>query len=324
MGIDAPTSTDLDAAAARVAGKVHRTPVLTCRTFDERLGCSVHFKCENFQRVGAFKFRGATNAVQSLTEYEAARGVLTHSSGNHAQALALAAKERGIRAWIVMPENAPAVKRRAVEGYGATIVTCPSTIADRETTAQRVQQETGATFIHPYDDPRIIAGQSTAARELLEHVPTLDAIVVPVGGGGLASGTCLAAHAHDPQLTVFGAEPVGANDAQRSLAQRRLFPVEDLPGGGPDTIADGLRTSLSDRTLAILQAHMQSITAVEDADTLRWMRDVWERMKIVIEPSSAVPVAALEVLAPGLQGKQVGVIVSGGNVDLDGVAWGER
>ena len=258
---------------------------MTCRTFDDRLGLSVFFKCENFQKVGAFKFRGATNAVWALTDEEAARGVLTHSSGNHAQALALAAKQRGIRAWIVMPNNAPGVKRRAVEGYGATVVECASTIADRETTAARVQEETGATFIHPYDDPRIIAGQSTCARELMEDVPDLDAIIVPVGGGGLASGTCLAAHAHDSELAVYGAEPAGANDAQRSLEAGRLVPVEALPGGGPDTIADGLRTSLSERTFAILREHLTSIVSVSDGNTLRWMRDVWERMKIIIEPS---------------------------------------
>lgn len=316
MGVDAPSLADLDAAAARLRGRVHRTPVMTCATFDERLGLSVFFKCENFQKVGAFKFRGATNAVQLLSDDEAARGVVTHSSGNHAQALALAARQRGIRAWIVMPENAPAVKRAAVEGYGATIVTCASTIADRETTAARVQDETGATFIHPYDDVRIIAGQSTAARELLEDVPDLDALVVPVGGGGLASGTCLSAHAHREDLPVYGAEPEGADDARRSLEAGRLVPVEALPGGGPDTIADGLRTSLSARTFAILRAHLTSITAVPDEATTRWLHDVWARMKILIEPSSAVPLAALEVLAPGLRGQRVGVIFSGGNVSL--------
>ena len=314
MGVDAPTIEDLDAAARRIAGRAHRTPVLTSRTLDRELGCSVFFKCENFQRVGAFKFRGATNAVQALSDAQAERGVLTHSSGNHAQALALAARQRGIPAWIVMPDNAPRVKWRAVHGYDATVIDCEPTVEAREITARRVQAETGAVFIHPYDNRHVIAGQSTAARELFEDVPDLDAVFVPVGGGGLASGTCLAAKALAPRVRVFGAEPQGADDAKRSLDTGTIVPVTALPAGRADTVADGLRTSLCERTFAILGEHLESIVCVKDKATLAWMRTISERMKIVIEPSAAVAVAALASAAPLFRERRVGVILSGGNV----------
>ncbi|MDA1194096.1 MAG: pyridoxal-phosphate dependent enzyme [Planctomycetota bacterium] len=309
---DVPTIHDVRAAAERLEGEVHRTPVMTSQAIDAIVGMKLYFKCENLQRVGAFKFRGATNAVRSLADAEAARGVVTHSSGNHAQALALAAARRGIPAWVVMPTNAPAVKRRAVEGYGATVVPCEPTLAARESTADRVQAETGATFIHPYDDPRVIAGQGTAALELMADVLGLDAVVAPVGGGGLCSGTCIAVHGLNPNVAVYGAEPERANDAQRSLEAGHLIPV-----GAADTIADGLRTSLSERTFGILRAHVAGIVSVSEAEILHALRVVLERLKLVIEPSAAVPLAACARLHPALAGKRVGVILSGGNVDWD-------
>ncbi len=303
---------DVLEAAARIRPFAHRTPLLTSASFDARVGARVWFKCEGFQRVGAFKFRGATNAVRALGDAEAARGVLTHSSGNHAQALALAARQRGIPCWVVMPRDAPAVKRAAVEGYGATVVPCEPTLAAREATARAVGAETGAVFIHPYDDPRVVAGQGTAALELLEDAPEpLDVLVVPVGGGGLASGTCLVAHGLRPELVVLGAEPAGADDARRSLAAGRRLAQED-----PRTVADGLRTELSDLTFSILRAHLAEVVAVPDAETLGAMRWLTQRLKILIEPSSAVAVAALEARREAVAGRRVGVILSGANVDL--------
>lgn len=313
----APDFADVVAAADRIRPYVHRTPVLTSASFDERAGARVWFKCEGFQRVGAFKFRGATNAVRCLSDDEAARGVLTHSSGNHAQALALAARMRGISCWVVMPTDAPAVKRAAVEGYGAVVVPCEPTLAARESTAARVAGETGAVFIHPYDDARIVAGQGTATLELLEQVPEpLDLLVVPVGGGGLASGTCLAAHGIRPALEVVGAEPAGADDACRSLAAGRL-----LLQTHPKTVADGLRTSLSALTFGILREHLREIVTLEDSVTIAAMRWVMERMKIVVEPSSAVAVAAVLARPERVAGCNVGVILSGANVDLGRLPW---
>ena len=242
-----PRIAEVHAAHGRIRGVIHRTPVMTCATLDALSGHQLFFKCENLQRVGAFKFRGASNAVMSLSEADAARGVCTHSSGNHAQALARAARDRGIRAWIVMPSNAPAIKRDAVEGYGATVISCEPTLEARETTASAIQADTGAHFIHPYDDPHVIAGQGTAAVELLDQVDRLDAIVAPIGGGGLMSGTCIAAAAIRPNVRLIGAEPVGADDAARSLKAERL-----IPQTAPDTICDGLLTSLSELTWSIL------------------------------------------------------------------------
>ncbi len=313
MGV---TLDDVRDATRRIAGRAHQTPVLTNAHLDERYGCSLYFKCENFQKVGAFKFRGATNAVRMLADAEAERGVVTHSSGNHAQALALAAKQRGIRAFVVMPTDAPAIKRAAVEDYGATVVPCEPTLAARETTATEVVRETGATFIHPYDDDRIIAGQGTVALELMEDVEDLDALFVPVGGGGLASGTCIAAHGLDPDVGIYGTEPAEADDALQSLRAGTLIPV-----GAAKTIADGLRTSLSDRTFAVLREHLSDIVAVAETEIVEAMRTVWERMKIVIEPSSAVPVAAVARATELVRGKRVGVILSGGNVDLSRLPW---
>ncbi|WP_437747306.1 pyridoxal-phosphate dependent enzyme [Sorangium sp. So ce302] len=303
-----PTVEDIRGAAVRIAPHAHVTPVMTSRTIDGIAGARVFFKCENLQRVGAFKFRGACNAVLSLSDEEARRGVATHSSGNHAAALALAARIRGVAAYIVMPENAPAVKRAAVEGYGARVVSCAPTLRSREETIARVISETGAIFVHPYNDPRIIAGQGTAALELAAQVDDLDAVVAPVGGGGLLSGTAIATGSLSRARTI-GAEPEAADDAARSMREGRIIPSND-----PVTIADGLRTSLGELTFAVLRERGVEIVTVSEEDIVKAMRVVWERMKLVIEPSAAVPVAA--VLRRLVHGARIGVIVSGGNVDL--------
>jgi len=308
---------DIRQAADRIAPHAHRTPLMRSSSLDALAGAHLWFKCENLQRVGAFKFRGACNAVLSLTDDQAARGVVTHSSGNHAQALALAARIRGIAANIVMPVSAPPVKVAAVESYGGRIIRCEPTQADRERVARRVLEQTGAELIHPYDDPRIIAGQGTAALELLEQAGTLDLVLAPVGGGGLISGTLIAVAAMSPSTRVIGVEPLGADDARRSLEQGHV-----LPSIEPRTIADGLLTSLSPRTFAIIQRHIEAIVTSSDESTIEAMRLVWERMKLVIEPSAAVPLGALlEGNVPGVNGKRVGIILSGGNVDLDALPW---
>lgn len=308
-----PTPADLQQARQRILPHAHRTPVFTSRFINERAGASVFFKCENFQRVGAFKFRGACNAVMSLSDEEASRGVATHSSGNHAQALALAARLRKIPAYVVMPHGSPAVKRAAVEGYGAQIHFCEPTLSARETTLQSIVSQTGAHFVHPYNDARVIAGQGTAALELLEEIPNLCTITAPVGGGGLISGCALAANAHngnsEKKVRVFGVEPEAADDARRSLLEGRI-----VPSGDPKTIADGLRTSLGPLTFAIAQQHVSEIVSVSEEQIISAMHFIWERMKIIIEPSSAVPVAAL--FAGKIKGDRIGVIVSGGNIDL--------
>lgn len=318
MGTYAVDLRAIQAAAERIGGWAHRTPVMTCATLDGLAGRALFLKCENLQRVGAFKFRGACNAVRRLTPDLAARGVVTHSSGNHAQALALAAKLRGIPAHIVMPRNASAVKRRAVVGYGGRVIDCEPTLAARETTAVAVVAETGATLIPPYDHPDVIAGQGTVALELLEQVPRLDAVIAPVGGGGLMSGICVAARAMSSGIRIFAAEPKGADDAYRSLAAGTL-----IPQTGPHTIADGLLTSLGTLTWPILQNHLESVVTVDDEEIVRAMRLVWERAKLVIEPSAAVAVAAvLTEQFRQLTGlSRVGVVLSGGNVDLDHLPW---
>ncbi len=308
---EAPDLAAIRQAAARIAPLAHRTPVLRSTYFDALSGARLYFKCENFQKAGAFKFRGACNAVFSLSEEEAQRGVVTHSSGNHAQALALAARMRGIRATIVMPRGAAAVKRAAVAEYGATIVECEPTVAAREATAAEVVAQTGGTFIHPYNDVRIIAGQATAALEFLEERPDLEIIIAPVGGGGLLAGTAIAVHALAPNACVLGAEPTGADDACRSLAAGRILPCEN-----PQTVADGLRTSLGDLTFPIIARGVDAILTVNDTQTLAAMHAVWERMKIIIEPSSAVPLAAVLANPARFAGKAVGVILSGGNVTV--------
>ena len=305
-----PDMADIRAAHERIRPLIHRTPVMTCATLDAMSGRQLFFKCEHLQRVGAFKFRGACNAVLSLSDEQAARGVCTHSSGNHAQALARAARERGIPAWIVMPGNSSRIKRSAVEGYGATIIDCKPTLEARETTAAAVMADTGATFIHPYDDPRIIAGQATAAVELIEQVDRLDAIVAPIGGGGLMSGTGLAASTMLPGVRLIGAEPGGADDAARSLESGRL-----IPQTAPDTICDGLLTSLSELTWSILAAHLETIVRVRDEQVLAAMHLLWERAKCVVEPSAATVLAAvLSEHCPLPPESRIGLILSGGNI----------
>jgi threonine dehydratase len=304
------------AAHARIGPHVHRTPVFRCRSLDAEVGAELHFKCENLQKVGAFKARGATNAVFSLTDGEARHGVVTHSSGNHGAALAYAARARGIPAWVVMPENAPKVKQDNVRRFGATIRFCAPTVAARETACAAIQSETGALLIHPFDDARVIAGQGTAALELLEAVPDLDILIAPVGGGGLLSGTAIAARSLRPRMRVYGAEPANADDAARSFRSGR---VEPLPA--TTTIADGLRTTLSPRTLAAIRKHVAAVGLASEDGIVRAMRMTWERMKIVIEPSSAVPLACMLEHTLDVAGARVGVILSGGNVDLDHLPW---
>jgi threonine dehydratase/serine racemase len=305
-------------AARRIAGLAHRTPVMTCATLDRLAGRALFLKCENFQKVGAFKFRGACNAVWKLSAEMAARGVVTHSSGNHAQALALAARLRGIMAHIVVPTSAPQVKRRAVEEYGGKVIECAPTLAAREETATAVVAATGATLIPPYDHPDVIAGQGTAALELLDQVADLDAIIAPVGGGGLMAGMCIAANGIRPSVRVFAAEPAGADDAARSMASGKL-----IPQTGPQTIADGLLTSLGTLTWPILRDHLERVVLVQEDEIQRAMRLVWERAKLLVEPSAAVAVAAvLSAEFRQLAGiARVGVVLSGGNVDLDRLPW---
>ena len=316
-----PYATDLAAvrdAADRVRGIVHRTPVLTSQTIDLLAGRSVVFKCENLQKTGAFKYRGATNAVRRLDDAAAARGVVTHSSGNHAQALALAARVRGIPAHIVMPRTAAAVKKQAVIGYGGQVVECEPTLADRERTAADLVAKTGGTLIPPFDHPDVIAGQGTAALELLEDAPDLDAVVAPVGGGGLLSGFCVANRGLNPAIRVFGAEPLGADDAARSKAAGTW-----LPQTAPNSIADGLLTSLGQLTWPIIRDQVERVFTVTEPQIVAAMRLVWERMKLVIEPSAAVGVAVvLSDEFRALDGvRRVGVVLSGGNVTLDRLPW---
>ncbi len=311
-----PDLAAIRAAHARIAAHVHRTPVLTCAAIDAEVRAHLFFKCENFQKVGAFKARGATNAVLSLDAQAARRGVVTHSSGNHGAALAFAAARRGIPAWVVMPENASKAKLANVRRYGATVRLCAPTLAAREEACADLLATTGATLVHPFDDARVIAGQGTAALELVAEVPDLDAIIAPVGGGGLLSGSAIAATSSRPGLAVHGAEPANADDAARSLASGRVEPA-----AAATTIADGLRTTLSPRTLAALRAHVASIGLATEAGIVRAMRMIWERMKIVVEPSSAVPLAALLEGTLDLRGRRAGVILSGGNVDLDHLPW---
>lgn len=311
-----PGIREIREAAARIAPHAHHTPVWRSRSLDQWLGAEIWLKCENLQRVGAFKFRGACNAVFSLPPEEAARGVATHSSGNHAQALALAARLRGVPAHVVMPHSAPAVKREAVAGYGARIIFCEPTLPAREAALAEVTAATGAVYIPPYNDARVIAGQGTAALELLAEVAGLEFVLAPVGGGGLLSGTAIAATALSPSCKVFGVEPAAANDAARSLALGRI-----VPSVNPCTVADGLRTSLGDLTFAAIQRFAAGIVTVSEEAIVTAMRRVWERVKLVIEPSAAVPLAALLEHGEGFRGARVGVIVSGGNVDLDRLPW---
>jgi threonine dehydratase/serine racemase len=318
MRVYAAELEDVRTAANRLAGHAHRTPVLTCATLDRLAGRALFLKCENFQKAGAFKFRGACNAVLRLDAQAAARGVVTHSSGNHAQALALAARRRGIPAHVVMPSNASPVKRRAVEEYGGRVIECEPTLAAREATAAAVLAETGGTLIPPYDHPDIIAGQGTVALELLEQAGPLDAVVAPVGGGGLVGGICVAVAGLAPGVKVFAAEPSGADDAARSRAAGKLIPQTE-----PRTIADGLLTSLGELTWPLLRDRVERVVTVSEEEIIAAMRLAWERAKLLIEPSAAVALAAVlsaEFRAlPGLA--RVGVVLSGGNVNLDRLPW---
>jgi threonine dehydratase len=306
-----PNLNDVREAQRRIAPYTHRTPVLTSESLNEISGAKLFFKCENLQVTGSFKMRGATNAVFSLTREEAARGVVTPSSGNHGAALARAARSRGIPAWVIMPNNSPMVKRAAVEAYGGKITLCEPTIKSRQETAAAVQARTGAILIHPYDNDLIIAGQGTAAAELLDEVPELDVIIAPVSGGGLLSGTSIASKGIRPQIRVLGAEPKNAEDAFLSLKAGHIVTLDHY-----DTIADGLRANLAPRTFAILSRLVDEISAVTEAEIIAAMRLLWERMKIVVEPSGAVSAAPALNRRVHAEGKRVGIILSGGNVDL--------
>jgi threonine dehydratase len=306
------TLDDIRRAAQQIQPYIHRTPVLTNESLNEKVGAQVYLKCENFQKVGAFKFRGASNAVFSLTEDEAACGVCTHSSGNHAQALALAARMRGIPAYIVMPNNAPSVKKSAVAGYGGQITFCAPTLEAREATLRRIYERTGAKVVHPYNDERVIAGQGTAALELLEDFPDLDVILAPVGGGGLLSGTSIAATEMNKGIRVIGGEPEMADDAYRSIRSGII-----VPSVNPKTIADGLLTSLGSLTFPIIHERVEQIVTVSEQGIIDAMIFIWERAKIVIEPSAAVAVGVLWEKKIDLTGLKVGVILSGGNIDLE-------
>jgi len=311
-----PDFRDIENAYQLIKNHINRTPVFSSSAINSILGCHAWFKCENFQKVGAFKFRGATHSILKLKPDEAANGVITHSSGNHAAALSLAAAVRGIPAYIIMPENAPEIKKKAVAGYGGQITFCKPTQKDREETMLKIKAETNATFIHPYDNFNVICGQGTASLELLQEYPDLDIVIAPVGGGGLLSGTAAYIKGKNPKIKVYGAEPQNADDAYRSLIDKKIYPSVN-----PQTIADGLLTSLSPLTFSTLLQHCDGILTVSESSIIKAMRMVWERMKIIIEPSSAVPVAAILEHGEKFRNKKVGVIISGGNVDLDHLPW---
>jgi len=309
--MDLPTFTDIEKAHQLIKKYAHRTPVLSSSGINAIVDSDLYFKCENFQKVGAFKFRGACNAVFSLSEEDAQKGVATHSSGNHAAALALAAKMRGVAAHIVMPSNSPEIKKKAVAGYGAKITFCEPTLQARETALAGLVKETGATEIHPYNNFQVIAGQGTAAKELIEDAGQFDIIMAPVGGGGLLGGTAISTKQLLSNCQVIAAEPAGADDAFRSFHSKTL-----VPSVNPRTIADGLLTSLGERNFAIILNKVNDIVTVSEGAIIKAMRMIWERMKIIIEPSSAVPLAAILEKKVDVQNKKVGIILSGGNLDL--------
>ena len=295
----------------RIKPFVHRTPIMSSQLINEIAGVEIYFKCENFQKMGAFKMRGATNAILQLSETEREFGVATHSSGNFAQALALAAKLQGIKAYVVMPSNAPEIKKTAVKGYGGDVIECIPTLEARETTLNDIVNKTGAIFLHPYNDYQVIEGQGTAAMELIEEHYDLDAIFTPVGGGGLLAGTAMAAHHFSPKTKVIAGEPMGADDAWQSLQKGEIVPQTN-----PQTIADGLLTSLGDKTFPIIKEHVEEIIRVEEKEIIAAMRLIWERMKLIVEPSSAVALAALLKEKKKYKGQKIGIILSGGNVEL--------
>ncbi len=307
-----PTIADIQIAHEAIAPYIHRTPILTSQSINKIAGAELYFKCENFQKIGAFKMRGATCAALGLREAERAKGLATHSSGNHAQAVALSAKNLGTKAYIVMPSNAPEIKKQATAGYGAEITFCEPTLEARESTLEKVVARTGATFIHPFDNYNVIAGQATCAKEIIEDCPILDALVAPVGGGGLMSGTALAARYFSPMTKVYGAEPEIVNDAYRSFKSGEMQKNTRI-----DTIADGLRTNLSEKTFSIIKEHLTDIFEVNEEEIIAAMRMIWERLKIIIEPSCAVPLAAILRHPEPFAQKKVGLILTGGNVDLN-------
>ena len=316
MTREGPTIQDIREAAARIRAYVHRTPILTCGALNRMVGSELFFKCENFQKAGAFKIRGAMNAALNLSARETAAGLATHSSGNHAAAIALAARRLETKAYVVMPENSPSVKVDAVAGYGGEITFCKPTLEAREEGLAEVVAATGAAVIHPYNDDRVIAGQGTAALELCEDVPGLDVIMAPVGGGGLLAGTAIAVSVISPGTAVVATEPERADDAFRSFRAGRIISSEN-----PDTVADGLRTSLGDRTFPIILEKVDEIVTVGEESIVQAMRLVWERMKIIVEPSAAVPLAAIIAGRLDVSGKRTGIILSGGNVDLATLPW---
>ena len=305
------TKEAVELAAKTIEPYIHRTPVLTSKSINELTGIDFYFKCENFQKIGAFKIRGGMNASLSLSPAQLKNGIATHSSGNHAQALAYAAKTLGIQAYIVMPKSSPQVKIDAVRGYGANVIICESNQAAREAALEKIVAETGAEFIHPYDDYRVITGQATCVKELIEEVPDLEIVITPVGGGGLLSGTCLGAQFFKPGLKVYGGEPEGAADAVLSIQSGKVEKALFI-----NTIADGLLTTLSEKTLAIIKEHVTDILLVSEEEIIAALRLIYERMKIIVEPSCVVPFAAAMRNAHLFKGKKVGIILTGGNVDL--------
>jgi len=302
---------DLIDARERIKNQIKRTPIFTSSSINSILGCNLFFKCENFQKVGAFKFRGASNAVLSLEEKELKRGVATHSSGNHAAALALAAKMKNVPAYIVMPRTAPEIKKKAVEGYGAKIIFCEPTLKAREESLNKIIEETHAIFIHPYDNYNVIAGQSTAAQEIFDELHDLDFIITPVGGGGLLSGTSLSTKYFSPKTKVIGAEPKNADDAFHSFNEKKI-----CPSINPQTICDGLLTQLSEKTFEIISENVSEIITAKEESIIEAMKLIWERMKIIVEPSSAVTLAIILENKEKFSQKNIALILSGGNVDL--------
>lgn len=314
--LDIPTYDDVLSAHERVTPYVHRTPVLTSTYLNGLTGAELFFKCENFQKAGAFKARGASNAVFSLDDEQAAKGVATHSSGNHGLSLSYAAGRRGIPATVVMPRTAPEAKKAAVRGYGGRIVECEPSTSSREAVFAEVMAETGAEFVHPYNDPRVIAGQATCSRELFDQVENLDAVMAPIGGGGMISGTCLTLSNIAPDVEIYAAEPEKADDAYRSFKAGHI-----IADDAPQTIADGLKVPLKELTWHFVQKHVTDILTAGEEEIIDAMKLTWQRMKIVMEPSSAVPLATILKNKKTFAGKRVGVIITGGNVDLDKLPW---
>ncbi len=314
-----PSKNDILETYERIKNLIHRTPLLTSESLNQMFGCMLYFKCENFQKAGAFKFRGASNAVLSLNKNDLIKGVITHSSGNHAAALSLAARMKNVPAYIVMPNTAPEIKKKAVAAYGAKITFSEPTVKSREETAKKIADQTGATFIHPYDNYTIIAGQSTCAKEIFEEVDDLDYLISPVGGAGLVSGSCLSAYHFSNRTKVIGAEPKGADDAFRSLRDKTIYPSIN-----PNTICDGLLTQLCDKTYLILTKYLYEIITIEDHVTINAMKIIWQRMKIIVEPSSAITLGVVMNNPDKFRNKKVGLILSGGNADLDKLPWQKK